>query len=124
MERNSGDNRRTGDQLLNPMSKLSSLKTLRIVAIAEGISFLLLLFVAMPLKYLADMPEAVNIIGWAHGALFVAFLLLALVVKINFEKNFLWLVKAFIAAILPLGSFIFEKHLRIEERRYSEFLQS
>lgn len=44
------------------------------VAIAEGISYLLLLFIAMPLKYFADMPLAVKYTGWAHGVLFVLYI--------------------------------------------------
>ncbi|MCH5690241.1 DUF3817 domain-containing protein [Niabella sp. W65] len=43
------------------------------IAFLEGISYLLLLLVAMPLKYLADIPEGVKYIGWAHGVLFVLF---------------------------------------------------
>ena len=52
----------------------SSIGRLRAVALAEGISFLVLLGVAMPLKYLADMPLAVRIAGWLHGLLFIAVL--------------------------------------------------
>lgn len=52
---------------------MSSLRQFRVVAYVEGISFLLLLGVAMPLKYLADLPLAVRIMGSLHGALFVAF---------------------------------------------------
>jgi integral membrane protein len=45
----------------------------RKVAIAEGISYILLLFIAMPLKYMFDMPLAVKYTGWAHGMLFVLY---------------------------------------------------
>ena len=84
------------------------------IAIAEGISFLVLLFIAMPLKYFAGLPEAVKIVGWAHGVLFVAFLFLSLVVKTTLRKDFIWLVKAFIASILPFGTFLLEKELKKE----------
>jgi len=84
----------------------------RRVAIAEGISFLVLLLIAMPLKYLADLPEAVKIVGWAHGILFVAFLALAYEVKSALNKDFLWLVKAFIASLLPFGTFVFDRQFR------------
>ena len=53
------------------------LKWLRKAGIAEGISFLVLLGIAMPLKYLFDQPMAVTIVGWAHGVLFVVFIFLA-----------------------------------------------
>jgi integral membrane protein len=52
------------------------LKRFRLVATLEGISFLVLLFVAMPLKYFAGMPKAVSVVGMAHGLLFVAYMYL------------------------------------------------
>jgi integral membrane protein len=87
----------------------------RIVGIAEGISFLVLLLIAMPLKYFLNQPLAVKYVGWAHGALFVAYLFFALSVFSSFKKPFLWLVKAGVAAFLPLGTFIFDRELKKEE---------
>jgi len=87
----------------------------RMVGIAEGISFLVLLLIAMPLKYLFDFPQAVKIIGWAHGALFVAFIYFAFEVMGTLKKNFSWFIKALIAAFLPLGTFIFDRQLKREE---------
>jgi integral membrane protein len=52
------------------------LKTLRILGNIEGVSYLLLLFIAMPMKYYFGMPMAVKIVGMAHGVLFVAYCLL------------------------------------------------
>jgi len=86
----------------------------RRIAIAEGISFLVLLLIAMPLKYFANLPEAVKIVGWAHGILFVAFLIMAFEVKSTLNKNFGWLVKAFIASILPFGTFVLDRQLQRE----------
>lgn len=80
----------------------------RRIAIAEGISFLVLVLIAMPLKYLAGLPEAVKIIGWAHGILFVAFLMIALAIKNILNKNFGWMIKAFLASILPMGTFVLD----------------
>ena len=57
---------------------------------AEGVSFLVLLLVAMPLKYLANMPMAVTIVGGLHGILFVAFLVLANEVRSDYKKSFSW----------------------------------
>ncbi len=87
---------------------------------AEGISFLLLLFIAMPLKYLASWPYAVKWVGWAHGVLFVAFLIMAFEVKTALGKNFIWYIKAFVASVLPFGTFVFEKQLRKEETAYKK----
>jgi integral membrane protein len=81
------------------------------VAVAEGISFLVLLLIAMPLKYLAGIPQPVTIVGWAHGVLFVAFLILAYEVKVALNKSFLWLMKAFAASVIPFGPFVLKKDL-------------
>lgn len=84
----------------------------RKIAVAEGISFLVLLLIAMPLKYFAGLPEAVKIVGWAHGVLFVGYLVLAYGAKVTLNESFLWLVKAFIASLLPLGTFIFDRQFK------------
>lgn len=89
----------------------------RRVAIAEGISFLVLLLIAMPLKYFAGLPEAVKIVGWVHGVLFVAFLALAYEVKTVVNENFTWLIKAFIASLLPFGTFVFDKQFAKEQNQ-------
>ena len=96
-------------------NKKKFLHRFRMVGIAEGISFLVLLLIAMPLKYLMNFPEAVKIMGWIHGALFVAFIYFAFEVMVSLKKNFLWLVKAFVAAFIPLGTFIFDRELKKEE---------
>ena len=51
-----------------------SVNRFRIIAVLEGWSYVLLLFIAMPLKYMFDMPLFVKYLGWAHGALFVAYM--------------------------------------------------
>lgn len=87
----------------------------RKVAMAEGISFLVLLFIAMPLKYLADEPMAVKIVGTLHGALFVAFMALAYFVKAQHNKNFGWMLKAFLASIIPFGTFYMDRVWKKEQ---------
>jgi integral membrane protein len=87
----------------------------RMIGIAEGISFLVLLLIAMPLKYFLNFPQAVKYVGWLHGALFVAYIFGALSVFTNLKKPFLWLVKAGVAAFVPLGTFIFDRELKKEE---------
>lgn len=87
----------------------------RKVAFAEGVSFLVLLFVAMPLKYFADMPLAVTVVGGLHGVLFVAFAVLAREVKSDYKKDFKWLMRAGLASILPLGTFVMDKQWKKEE---------
>jgi integral membrane protein len=81
------------------------------VAIAEGISYILLLFVAMPFKYYADMPLGVKYVGWAHGILFIAYY--ALLIMLWQEKRFKF--KTFLllamAALLPFAPFFVDKYL-------------
>lgn len=71
----------------------------------EGISYLILLFIAMPVKYYAGIPEAVTVIGYLHGVLFVLYcIMLALVMqklKWNLQKG----VLAFILSLIPFGTF-------------------
>ena len=92
-----------------------SIKWLRIIGIAEGISLLVLMGIAMPLKYLAHRPEAVKYVGWLHGLLFVTFI--ATVSFVYFERNwpFKRVILAFIAAFLPFGTFIFDRWLQKQD---------
>ncbi len=87
----------------------------RRIAVAEGVSFLVLLLIAMPLKYFADLPQAVKVVGWLHGVLFVAFLALAYEAKVVLDKNLGWLVKAVVASVLPFGTFVLDRQLRQEQ---------
>jgi integral membrane protein len=87
----------------------------RKVAFAEGISFLVLLVIAMPLKYLAHLPQAVLIAGSIHGFLFVSFIILAYLVKEEYKKGWGWIIKAFLASVIPFGTFYMEKEWKKEE---------
>ncbi|HEV7781046.1 MAG TPA: DUF3817 domain-containing protein [Chitinophagaceae bacterium] len=87
----------------------------RKIAFAEGVSFLVLLLIAMPLKYMAKIPVAVTIAGGLHGVLFVAFVILAREVKSDLKKDWKWMGKAILASILPFGTFVMDKEWRKEE---------
>ena len=82
------------------------------VAFWEGISYLILLFVAMPLKYLAEMPMAVRYVGMAHGVLFVVFCILLVELKRRKEMNWGMSLWAFVLSLIPFGTFYLEKQLR------------
>ncbi|MFM2221422.1 MAG: hypothetical protein RLZZ553_1170 [Verrucomicrobiota bacterium] len=77
----------------------------------EGTSFLLLLGLAMPLKYWADMPRAVSIVGMIHGILFLGFCLVLLLAWLEGKLSARWAFIAFIATLLPFGPFIIDKKL-------------
>ena len=87
----------------------------RKTAFAEGVSFLILLFIAMPLKYFAHIPMAVTICGGLHGILFIAYVILAKEVKSEYKKDFNWLVKTGLASIIPFGTFYMDRQWRKEE---------
>jgi integral membrane protein len=84
-------------------------KLFKYTAIIEGWSYLILLFVAVPLKRMFDMPMAVRVVGSIHGLLFVAFCLFLVLVWAD-EK---WTVKkvglAFLSSLIPFGTFWFDR---------------
>lgn len=96
---------------------MKSLQLLRKVGIAEGVSFLVLLLIAMPLKYIWGMPLAVKYTGWAHGLLFVVYVGMAWYVKEMRNWPLRRFLTAFVAAWLPLGTFIFDRSLKREEEQ-------
>ncbi|TKD69162.1 DUF3817 domain-containing protein [Pseudalkalibacillus hwajinpoensis] len=87
------------------------LKLFRGIGYAEGISFLLLLGIAMPLKYFMGMPMAVSIVGALHGGLFVLYLAVILYVTIVKRWSFLKATLAVISSVIPFGPFIFDARL-------------
>jgi integral membrane protein len=84
----------------------------RFVGLVEGVSFLVLLGVAMPLKYLADRPEAVLIVGWAHGILFMLYAGVVLQAWLAQALTFGMACAAAVAAVLPGGPFVLDIYLR------------
>jgi integral membrane protein len=90
---------------------MTVLRQLRLVAFLEGSSFVILLFVAMPLKYLAGFPLAVRVVGSIHGALFLVFL----VALYRAAHGAAWprrrSLAAFVSSILPFGTFVFDASL-------------
>lgn len=91
------------------------LDRLRFIGKAEGISYLLLLGIAMPLKYMVGMPMAVSIVGSIHGFLFVVFCFALLHALLKTPLPFRWSVIAFIASLLPFGPFLIDHRLKAFE---------
>ena len=77
----------------------------RILGWLEGASFLLLLGVAMPLKYLAGLPHAVRVVGMAHGVLFVLFVILLIQVATEKSWSFKKSALSFVSSLVPFGTF-------------------
>lgn len=95
---------------------LAAVRRLRRLTLIEGVSFLLLLGVAMPLKYLAGMPAAVTVVGWAHGGLFVLVLAALLQVWLVAKWSFLRVALVFVSALVPFGPFLLDRRMRAYER--------
>jgi integral membrane protein len=89
----------------------SPIPFLRRVAFLEGISFLLLLGVAMPLKYMAGMPMAVKIAGWIHGLLFITLCASLIDTKMTAKWSLGRAATIFIAALLPFGPFVVDRRM-------------
>ena len=84
---------------------------LRRIAFAEGISFLILVGIAMPLKWIFHQPAAVKIFGWAHGVLFIVFCLALARVWIIAKWPVPRCAIIFIAALLPFGPFLADRRM-------------
>ncbi len=85
------------------------IKAFKLIAILEGVSLLLILFVTMPLKYGFDQGLPNQIIGMAHGFLFLAYVVLAFLVKPELNWNFKTLVIVLLCSIIPFGTFWMER---------------
>ena len=93
------------------------LHSFRTVGYAEGTSFLVLLGIAMPLKYAAGIPELVLVVGWVHGVLWMLYVLAALRTSVAYRWSFGTLLWAGVASVLPFGPFVFDRWVR---KKYPE----
>ncbi|MDC1395137.1 DUF3817 domain-containing protein [Bacteroidia bacterium] len=85
------------------------LNVFRIVSYLEGISYLLLLGVGVPLKYLAGNDSWVKSLGMPHGMLFLAYIILAIVVRQMKNWNFKTFLIVLVASLIPFGTFYVDK---------------
>ncbi|MBT2209204.1 DUF3817 domain-containing protein [Actinomadura sp. NEAU-AAG7] len=83
-------------------------RAFRVVSIAEAVSFLVLLLIAMPLKYMADAPAAVQVMGPLHGVLFLAYVGMVFFVRENLHWSAGRTVLALGAGVLPVAPFLVE----------------
>lgn len=81
----------------------------RIISFLEGLSYLLLLFVAVPIKYFGENDAYVKILGMPHGLLFISYIIMAIMLK----QELKWNTKSFsvilVASILPFGTFYIDR---------------
>ena len=98
--------------MLSAVVKL--LQSFRWVALLEGTSYVLLLGVAMPLKYWADLPAAVRVVGSLHGALFIAYGVCAGLLLMRRAWSFSRFAAAMAVSLVPLATFFFDRSIRRE----------
>lgn len=98
------------------MSLSHTLGRLRLTGLLEGLSFIVLLAIAMPLKYLAGKPGMVSVVGMAHGLLFVLYLFLSVVAKFKYPWSWKKVFLLWMASVIPFGTFYADyKILRLEK---------
>lgn len=88
---------------------MSLLKIFRIIAFLEGLSYVLLLGIATPIKYLADDPQYVKLLGMPHGLLFMAYIVLAILLRSEMKWNSKTFSIILIASIIPFGTFYVDR---------------
>lgn len=91
-------------------------KTTILVGHIEGVSYLLLLFVAMPLKYMMDMPIWVRIVGTIHGFLFIAYMYFLIDSWARLKWKFATPVILFVLSLVPFGTFFQRKVIALFEK--------
>lgn len=90
------------------------LRIFRQIALWEAISTICLFFIAMPLKYLADIPEAVKIAGSIHGFFVVIFVVMLVMCTVEYKWPILKAIKYFLASLIPILGFWVELDLKKE----------
>jgi integral membrane protein len=93
---------------------------LRYIGISEGISFLVLLMIAMPLKYFFGWPMAVKVVGWMHGVLFVTYIGAVLLAIKAMKWNWFSVGVALAASLVPIGTFVLDKSWKRRENELME----
>ncbi len=88
---------------------LSLLNIFRITALLEGLSYILLLFIATPIKYALDDPQYVKMLGMPHGLLFMPYIVLAILMANELKWSKRTLAIVLIASIIPFGTFYIDK---------------
>ena len=85
------------------------IKLFRLITLLEGISYLLLLFFAVPLKYLVGDESYVKLLGMPHGVLFIAYIILSFVMRKKMNWNTTSFIIILLASIIPFGTFYVDK---------------
>jgi len=92
-----------------------SVRKFGLINTIEGYSYIILVFIAMPMKYLMDIPIAVKVVGMIHGVLFIIFLYLGVKAWISTKWSLYQTIIFFIASLLPFGTFVTKNKIKSYE---------
>lgn len=84
-------------------------KLFRFITFLEGLSYILLLFVAVPIKYYGANDLYVSLLGMPHGILFISYLILVFFLKSDYQWNKLDIFIVCLASVIPFGTFYVDK---------------
>lgn len=101
------------------MSNTTLTSLFRFTGYLEGGSLLLLVFIAMPIKYMLNNPNVVSVLGMVHGGLFTMYVVMIFVMAFVVRIRIKWLIVAFIVAFIPFGTFIFD-HYFVNSKSYEK----
>jgi integral membrane protein len=93
------------------MSQEKAEKNFMYLAYTEAISLIILVFIAVPLKRIWGMPEAVSVVGMAHGVLFLAYLVVVVYLKSEYSWSLKRMAFSLLASIIPFGPWLFKKQI-------------
>ncbi len=91
------------------VTMFSLINIFRITAFLEGVSYILLLGIAVPIKYTFDDPTYVKLLGMPHGILFIAYIILAILIRSQMNWNNKTLFNVLVASIIPFGTFYVDR---------------
>ncbi len=94
------------------------IRLFRFFGIADGISLLVLLGIAMPLKYFADLPLAVTYAGSIHGVIFIGYVVSIVIVQLTVGWKFYWNLLALGAAFVPFANFVLDRAVKKQEAQF------
>ncbi|WP_321468098.1 DUF3817 domain-containing protein [Halarcobacter sp.] len=90
----------------------NALSRFRLISAIEGLSYLILVFVAMPIKYIGENPYPVKVFGMIHGVLFIIFMISLFEAKIKEKWNTGLMFQLFVLSLIPFGAFVIERKIK------------
>lgn len=95
----------------------STIGRFRVISAIEGLSYLLLVFIAMPIKYIGENPYPVKVLGMIHGVLFIIFMISLFESKIKKNWDTGYMFQLFVLSLIPFGAFFIEKRVKSQEAK-------